>query len=78
MMKAIDELSEHNQIVIKPAYKGGAIVIQNLSDYKTEAYRQLYNSYFYRKLKAEPSRDFQTKIANSAHPNALKNECQSH
>ena len=59
---AIQELSRDNDIIIKPADKGGAIVVQNMADYKKEAYRQLNDEHFYRKLKMNPTSDFQKKI----------------
>lgn len=60
-----------NDIIIKPADKGGAIVVQNMADYKKkkrkkkEAYRQLNDEQFYRKWKANPTLDFQKKIFNA-------------
>lgn len=55
---AIQELAKDTEIVIKPADKGGAIVILNNTDYLTEAYRQLNDETFYRKLKTDPTVDF--------------------
>ncbi len=59
---AIQELSRDKDIIIKPADKGGAIVVQNMADYKKEAYHQLNDEQFYRKLKINPTSDFQKKI----------------
>ncbi len=62
---AIQELkNKDSEIVIKPADKGDAIVIQNMSDYKEEAFRQLNDELFYRKLRADPTLDFQKKISD--------------
>ena len=44
------ELYNNNDIVIKPADKGGSIVIMNTSDYILEANRQLNNNDHYEKL----------------------------
>ena len=52
--KALDELSKNNKIIIKPADKGGSIVVQNTTDYVTEAMRQLNNSTFYERLSQNP------------------------
>ena len=59
---AIQELSNDSEIIIKPADKGGSIVVQNMSDYKEEAYRQLNDEQFYRRLKTNPTRDFQKRL----------------
>ena len=40
---ALVELKNNNSIEIKPADKGGALVIMNRSDYKAECMRQLCN-----------------------------------
>eukprot|EP00061_Rhincodon_typus_P009620 g33257.t1 len=44
-------------IIIKPADKGGAIVIQNRTDYCKEAYQQLNNQEHYRQLPAHPNKE---------------------
>ncbi|KAJ8041279.1 hypothetical protein HOLleu_12053 [Holothuria leucospilota] len=45
--QALRELRSKENIVIKPADKGGAIVLQNLEDYISEAHRQLADNSFY-------------------------------
>ena len=52
---AIKSLAENSNIVIKPADKGGAIVIQNKCDYIAECERQLNNSDHYKKLDHNPT-----------------------
>ena len=47
---ALRNLRNNDEIVIKPADKGGATVIMNKSSYINEAYRQLNNSNYYTKL----------------------------
>ena len=47
---AIAELRRNSDIVIKPADKGSATVVVDRSAYITEAYRQLHNPHYYRKL----------------------------
>ncbi|XP_067848012.1 uncharacterized protein [Heptranchias perlo] len=54
---AIDALKTNRNIVIKPADKGGAIVIQNRTDYCKEAYRQLDNQEHYRRLPTDPTKE---------------------
>lgn len=48
--KALRELRSNKNIIIKPADKGGATVIMNKESYIKEAYRQLKNSKYYKKL----------------------------
>lgn len=50
---ALKQLTTNHQIVIKPADKGSAIVIMDKDQYLTEAYNQLNNPEYYRKL-SEP------------------------
>ena len=45
---ALKELQNNSEIIIKPADKGGCIVIQNIQDYIREAQRQLSDPKFYR------------------------------
>ena len=48
--QAIEELKANQDIVIKPADKGGAVVIVNRSDYLAEGYKQLSDEKVYKKL----------------------------
>ncbi|KAL2080587.1 hypothetical protein ACEWY4_024380 [Coilia grayii] len=56
--KALNELKENTDIIIKSADKGGGIVVQNTKDYVTEAMRQLNNSNFYEQLQHNPMDKF--------------------
>lgn len=47
---ALNRLRNNKDIIIKPADKGGATVIQNTSDYITEAMRQLSNEEYYKRV----------------------------
>ena len=51
---ALDRPRNNKDIIIKPADKGGATVIQNTSDYITEAMRQLSNEEYYKKSRIRP------------------------
>lgn len=53
----IASLQSDENIVIKPADKGGAIVIMNTQDYTAEVNRQLQNSNFYKPLPKDPTDD---------------------
>ena len=58
------ELNNNNDIVIKPADKGGSIVIMNTTDYISGADRQLNNPYHYERLLEDPTQIFNTHINN--------------
>ncbi|XP_028459985.1 uncharacterized protein LOC114572514 [Perca flavescens] len=49
-LEALDQLSSNNNLVIKPADKGSAVVILDREDYLQEGFRQLNNTYYYKKL----------------------------
>lgn len=61
---SLDKIRMDNSIVIKPADKGGATVIMNKSSYLNEAYRQLNNENYYKKLDAPLFHDNVDKINN--------------
>ena len=48
--RALNRLKRDDSIVIKPADKGSATVVMDKEAYLAEAYRQLNNGYYYRKL----------------------------
>ena len=52
-IKAIRELTGDKSIIIKPADKGGAIVILDRLDYLREGYKQLSDTNFYRHLEED-------------------------
>ena len=60
--KAMKTLQDNLDIVIKPADKGGAIVIQDTENYKKECLRQLSNKDHYRYLISNPVQDLNKKI----------------
>ena len=45
---ALNQLYKNREITIQPADKGGAIIIQDTSDYETEIYRQLNDARHYK------------------------------
>ena len=49
-LKTIKELRSNEDIIIKPADKGGAIVVMTTEAYKAEVYRQLNNENYYQPL----------------------------
>ena len=59
---AIKQLRENHAIVIKPADKGGAIVVMNKEDYIAEANRQLDNSEYYTKISQDPTTPFKREL----------------
>ena len=58
------ELYTNTDIVIKPADKGGSIVIMNTIDYIAEVKRQLNNPGHYEKLQEDQTQKFNTLINN--------------
>ncbi|CAN7944172.1 unnamed protein product, partial [Ixodes hexagonus] len=59
---SLESLQQREDIVIKPADKGGAIVIMDASMYKAEALRQLSDINFYKTLTQDPTEKFATSI----------------
>lgn len=59
---SIKSLQDNKDITIKPADKGGAIVILNTTDYITECMRQLSNKDHYRYLINNPEKELNKKI----------------
>ena len=53
-LKALQELRSNPNIVIKPADKGGAIVLMNKQDYLNEGLRQLNDPQFYKEIQRNP------------------------
>lgn len=51
---AIDHLTKNESIIIKPADKGGAVVIMDRDKYVEEALRQLNNQFYYQRLWSNP------------------------
>ena len=65
---ALAELTRASDIVIKPADKGSAVVIQNLDDYIQEGLRHLSDPLFYRETKEDLTKlhnDLITDLINS-------------
>ncbi|CAJ0928794.1 unnamed protein product [Ranitomeya imitator] len=60
--QALDSLSENKNIVIKPADKGGAIVVMDRSFYMTEVRRQLSDTSTYKMVQTDPTYSIQQKI----------------
>lgn len=60
--KALTELMNDPNIIIKPADKGGAIVVQDKTKYQHEILSQLQNSRFYKKLPSDPTSHYQSEV----------------
>ena len=60
--RALRELMENDQIVIKPADKGSAVVIMDRIKYLKEGYRQLSDRKFYQKLDHCPTETYRREI----------------
>ena len=61
---AIRELANNNEITIKPANKGGAIVIQDTEKYIAEAHRQLNNRDHYKCTGSNMTQQVCTRVNN--------------
>ena len=60
----IRELTANDQIIIKRADKGSAVVIWDRLDYFREGYRQLSDSHLYKKLDHNPMQSFARRVSN--------------
>ena len=61
---AIDSLFKDKTITIKPADKGGAIVVLDTNQYISEAHRQLTNTQFYNKTDRDLTIEHTTQVHN--------------
>jgi hypothetical protein len=62
--KARRYLERDDSIVIKPADKGSAVVVQDRSDYPREGYRQLSDSHFYQEVDEDLTEKHRREIQN--------------
>ena len=60
--EALTSLTSNDMIIIKPADKGGAIVVMNRKDYIAEGLRQLGDEKFYQKLEEDPTMNNHSKV----------------
>ena len=60
--KAIKDLQNNKDIVIKPADKGGAVVVMDLKDYLAEGYKQLSDGNVYKKLSESKTLEYHNLI----------------
>ncbi|XP_071145079.1 uncharacterized protein [Mytilus edulis] len=69
--EAVRLLKNRDDIIIKPADKGSAVVVIDRCDYIQEAERQLSDERFYKKLDSDPTPQFNKEITTN-----LKNMCE--
>ncbi len=62
--QALKELMNNNDIIIRPADKGSAVVIINRSDYLKEGFKQLSNTNFYKHTEVNCTNEFENEINN--------------
>jgi len=60
--QALLHLTKRDDIVIKPADKGGAVVVWSRPLYDAEAHRQLSDGRFYERLDHDPVKEYQQVI----------------
>ena len=65
-LQSINELKTDSNLIVKPADKGGAIVIWPKDAYLAEAYRQLNNNNHYKKLTYDPTDEILTQTKTLA------------
>ena len=58
-------LQKREDIIIKPADKGSAVVLMDREHYVSEAERQLNDSTFYKELDHDHTHEFAKKVANA-------------
>ncbi|CAH2284888.1 Hypothetical predicted protein, partial [Pelobates cultripes] len=76
---AINDLKNNHAITIKPADKGGAVVIMNTQDYIKEGDMQLSDDKYYRKLNEDPTKEYTSQLREliKSFPENLHLELQS-
>ena len=72
--EALFSLRQRNDVVVKPADKGGAVVVWARDLYIQEAERQLSDSAFYQKLDRDLTMDHNNKVAEVVHDAISKRE----
>ncbi|XP_063281802.1 vomeronasal type-2 receptor 26-like [Pelobates fuscus] len=61
---ALKKFQKDKSIIIKPADKGGGVVLMTLDDYNKESHRLLEDTNTYIKLRADPTKDLKEKCHN--------------
>jgi len=78
---ALSQLSSRDDIVIKPADKGSAIVILSKTQYRAEVLRQLDDDKFYSKLNRDPTKqnnsDIKAKVTDLLHRDIINKKTAS-
>ena len=72
--EALKNLLKRDDIVIKPADKGGAVVIWSRPLYIQEALRQLSDGRFYERLDHDPLKEYQSKVKAKVDDMISRNE----
>ena len=72
--EALTSLTNNDMIIIKPADKGGAIVVMNRKDYIAEGLRQLGDEKFYQKLEEDPTMDNHSKVIDQLEAMRVRGE----
>ena len=72
--ESLFSLRQRNDVVVKPADKGGAVVVWARDLYIQEAERQLSDSAFYQKLDRDLTMDHNNKVAEVVHEAISKRE----
>ena len=62
--KALEELNSRDDIIIRIADKGAAVVLLNRRDYLSECYRQFTDTTYYTKLDHNPTDQYRSDVLN--------------
>ena len=60
--QALLDLQSDTSVLIRPADKGGSVVLMDRTVYVNEGHRQLLDNTFYKKLRSDPTCQFQNTI----------------
>lgn len=60
--QALLDLQSDTSVLIRPADKGGSVVLMDRTAYVNECHRQLLDNTFYKKLRSDPTSQFQNTI----------------
>lgn len=76
--QTLKELASSSSIIIKPADKGGNIVVMDIVDYRQEILRQLSNPVYYQKVPSDPTKHLMNLITIMTHDGVILSYIQNY